>query len=56
MQVNVVFLENSFHCFKIINTTVGPYYPLGTIDTVPRAYDILGPTKEWKREKIKIKK
>jgi hypothetical protein len=31
----------------------GPYYPLGTIGTVPKAYDILEPTKEWKGEKIK---
>jgi hypothetical protein len=34
----------------------GPYYPLGTIGTVPRAYGILRPTKEKKGEKIKIKK
>jgi hypothetical protein len=33
-----------------------PYYPLGTIFTVPRAYDILGPTKEWKGEQIKVMK
>jgi hypothetical protein len=26
-----------------------PYYPLGTIGTVPRAYDIR-PTKAWKKE------
>jgi hypothetical protein len=31
-----------------------PCYPLGSIGTVPRAYDILGPTKEWKGEQIKI--
>jgi hypothetical protein len=29
------------------------YYPIGSIGTVPRAYDILGPTKEYKGEKIK---
>jgi hypothetical protein len=28
----------------------GPYYPLGTIGTVPRAYYILRPTKEWKKK------
>jgi hypothetical protein len=28
----------------------GPYYPQGTIGTVPRAYDIFRPTKEWKGE------
>jgi hypothetical protein len=32
----------------------GPNYPLGTIGTVPTTF--LGPTKEWKGEKIKIKK
>jgi hypothetical protein len=31
----------------------GLYYSLGTIGTVPRAYDILGPTKDWKGEKYK---
>jgi hypothetical protein len=39
----------------IIPLSPGPYYPLGTIDTIPRAYDILGPTKKWKGEQIKIK-
>jgi hypothetical protein len=29
------------------NITTGPHYPLGTL---PRAYDILGPTKKWKGE------
>jgi hypothetical protein len=38
-----------------IITEVGPCYPLGTISTVPSAYDILGPMREWKGEKIKIK-
>jgi hypothetical protein len=28
----------------------GPYYPLVTIGNVPRAYDILGPMKEWKKK------
>jgi hypothetical protein len=31
--------------------TSDPYCPLGTIGTVPRAYDILWPTKEWKGDK-----
>jgi hypothetical protein len=34
---------------------VGLYYPLGFIGTVPRDYDMFRPTKEWEREKIKIK-
>jgi hypothetical protein len=34
----------------------GPYYHLGTIGPVPRAYDIFRPTKELKEEKIKTKK
>jgi hypothetical protein len=33
----------------------GPYYLLGIIGTVPRAYDILRSTMEWKGEKIEIK-
>jgi hypothetical protein len=28
----------------------GTYYPVGTTGTVPRAYDIFRPTKEWKGE------
>jgi hypothetical protein len=28
----------------------GLHYPLGTIRTLPRAYDILGPVKEYKGE------
>jgi hypothetical protein len=32
----------------------GPYYPLGTIDTVPRAYDIFRAYEEM--EKLKIGK
>jgi hypothetical protein len=35
---------------NVRNPATGPYYPLGT---VPRAYDILGPTNEWKEEKLK---
>jgi hypothetical protein len=31
----------------------GPYYPLDTVGSVPRTYNILGPAKEWKGEKIK---
>jgi hypothetical protein len=33
------------------DSKTGPYYPLGAIGTVPRAYDILGPTKASKGEK-----
>jgi hypothetical protein len=41
----------------ILNALIsGPYYPLRTIGTVPRAYDIFRPKKEWKGEKIKLKK
>jgi hypothetical protein len=29
-----------------MHNTTAPYYPLGTVGTVPRAYDILGPTEE----------
>jgi hypothetical protein len=29
----------------------GPYYPLGTIGTVPTAYDFSRPMKELKKEK-----
>jgi hypothetical protein len=36
-------------------TAAGPYYVLGIIGTVPRAYDILRSTMEWKGEKIEIK-
>jgi hypothetical protein len=44
------------HCHKKSNIVqAGPYYPLGSTGTAPRAY-ILGPTKEWKGENIKIKK
>jgi hypothetical protein len=39
---------------ETVGLRTGSYYPLGIIGTVPRAYDILGPTKEWKGEKIKI--
>jgi hypothetical protein len=34
----------------------GPYYPSGTIGTVPRAYDIFRAYEEMGGEKIKIKK
>jgi hypothetical protein len=38
----------------ILNALIsGPYYPLRT---VPRAYDIFRPKKEWKGENIKLKK
>jgi hypothetical protein len=41
-----VFNEESQH-------TTGPYYPLGTIGTAPRAYEILGPTEEWEEKNKK---
>jgi hypothetical protein len=34
----------------------GPYYPLGTIGTVPRAYDMFRAHEGIRGRKIKIKK
>jgi hypothetical protein len=33
----------------------GPYYPLGNIGTVPRAYDTFNTCEEMEEKKIKIK-
>jgi hypothetical protein len=41
---------------KKCDRSAGPYYPLGIIGTVPRAYDFLGLTKEWKGEKLSKEK
>jgi hypothetical protein len=38
---------------RLASSAAGPYYPLGIIGTVPKAYDILRPTKEWEGEKCK---
>jgi hypothetical protein len=35
--------------------TTGPYYPLGTTGTVPRAYDMFRAYEGTKGRKIKIK-
>jgi hypothetical protein len=46
------FLNIYLNISLSLDIPAGQYYPLGTIGTVPRAYDILGPTKEWKKMKI----
>jgi hypothetical protein len=38
------------------NTLSGPYYPLGTTGTVPRAYDIFRAYEEMEGRTNKIKK
>jgi hypothetical protein len=38
-----------------MNKLSGPYYPLGTIGTVPRAYDMFGAYEGMEGRKIKIK-
>jgi hypothetical protein len=43
-----LIMHMDIFALQIWISVIGPRYPLVTIGTVPRAYNILGPTKEWK--------
>jgi hypothetical protein len=44
-----------FYSAVDVSILSGLYYSSGAIDTVSRAYDILGPMNKWKGEQTKIK-
>jgi hypothetical protein len=51
--MDISYLNLRVLMITYVSRVAGPYCPLSTIGTVPRVYDILGPTKACKAEKYK---